>query len=384
MKRQIKSFLIRQYTKLLGLVHPVQKKVLFSNFGGNQYSDNPKAISEKLHKLYPDFKISWVINDVNKSIDVIPDYVKITTGGHSFFKELATSFCFVTNTTVGLSFYKKKKQYFIQTWHGDRPIKKVLYDADPEGLYMPPVMDYKLTDLAICASDIGEQVYRTAFRYKGEVLKVGSPRNDLLLHDNSDLRKRIMEKYRIPGNAKILLYAPTFRDFQKEKQTITVDLQQTLKLLNITDNQRWVCFVRAHYVSAGLLVKCDGKNFIDVTSHPDMADLLASVDMLITDYSSSAGDFVLRKKPVILAMFDIQEYKDSCRDFVCQPKEAGFIIANNQEELNTIIKTYTQDDYCRSCERVCEYFNIIETGESADEICKIINQKYEERFPKRH
>lgn len=380
-RQSVKSFFVRGFTALFGLFHPIEKKVLFSSFGGAQYSDNPRAISEKLHELYPEFQISWVINDADDKAGVIPEYVKIISNGKwGFFKELATSFCYVTNTPVGLSLYKRSKQYFIQTWHADRAIKKVLYDTDPEGLRMNPVMDGKLTDLAICGSDIGESVYRTAFRYNGRVLKKGMPRNDVLLQPNNEIRDKILKLYNLSGDTKILLYAPTFRDFSTSKQEVNVDLQQAMQILKDTTKENWACFVRSHYISAGLSVDCDGKTFIDATKYPDMADLLASVDMLITDYSASAGDFVLRKKPIILAMFDMEDYKKSCREFTFEPEEAGFIVAKNQDELNAAIQKYTQEDYKNSCDRVCKYFNIVETGKSAEEICRIIKREYCNRF----
>lgn len=376
-RQSVKSFFVRWYTRLIGLNHPIQKKILFSSFGGAQYSDNPRAISEKLHELFPEYEISWVLNNRDDKTDFVPEYVNIVSGSKwRFFYELATSFCFVTNTPIGISFYKRKKQFFIQTWHGDRGIKKVLYDTDPEGTGMSPVMDNKLTDLAICASDIGEKVYRTAFRYSGRVLKKGMPRNDILLQPNAQIRDKILKKYNLSDDTKILLYAPTFRDYSSNSQEVGVDLAETIQELRNVSKENWVCFVRAHYISAGLSINCDGKTFIDVTKYPDMADLLACVDMLITDYSASAGDFVLRKKPVVLTMFDLEKYNNSCRQFAIDPKEAGFIIAKNQDELNEVIETYSENDYIKSCEQVCKYFNIIETGKSAEEICEIIDEEY--------
>lgn len=383
-RQSVKSFFVRSYTRLISLTHPIQKKVLFSSFGGAQYSDNPRAISEKLHELFPEYEISWVINNRDDKADVVPEYVNIVSGGKwNFFYELATSFCFVTNTPIGISFYKRKKQFFIQTWHGDRGLKKTLYDTDPEGTGMSPVMDNKLTDLAICGSDFGEKVYRTAFRYHGRILKTGMPRNDVLLQNNTKIRQKIMQLYGVPHNVKILLYAPTFRDFQNKKQNVGIDIQETICKLESATKENWVCFVRSHYISPGLSIECDDRRIINVSNYPDMADLLACVDMLITDYSSSAGDYILRKKPVILAMFDVEEFKDTCRDFYFEPEKAGYIVAKNQIELNTIIDTFAEEDYLSSCKRIFEYYQTIETGNSAEEICKIINGEYCTRLKNR-
>ena len=46
-----------------------------------------------------------------------------------------------------------------------------------------------------------------------------------------------------------------------------------------------------------------------------MADLLLIADMLITDYSSCAGDYALLKRPMVLYQADRQEYLERDRTF---------------------------------------------------------------------
>ena len=41
-------------------------KVIFLSFNGKQYSDSPKYISEKLHSIYKNYKIYWVL--INQKI----------------------------------------------------------------------------------------------------------------------------------------------------------------------------------------------------------------------------------------------------------------------------------------------------------------------------
>ena len=52
--RAVKHSLERTYVSIYSLSHPIKKQVLFESFSGKQYSDNPRAISEKLHDLYPE------------------------------------------------------------------------------------------------------------------------------------------------------------------------------------------------------------------------------------------------------------------------------------------------------------------------------------------
>ena len=52
---------------LIGLflykIAPIKKnRFVFTSFNGH-YSDNTKAISEKLHELYCDYEIIWLLKD---------------------------------------------------------------------------------------------------------------------------------------------------------------------------------------------------------------------------------------------------------------------------------------------------------------------------------
>ncbi len=376
MKGKVKNRIKRSYMRLYGLLHPIRPVVLFSSFCGNQYSDNPRAISEKLHELYPDIAIQWALHDRGQQMDLVPDYVSIIKArGTEFLENLACAKIFVTNEANESDVYKKKCQYFIQTWHGDRAPKKVIYDAWPDGKRPIPVIDNEVTDLCIAGSDLGESVYRSAFKYQGEVLKIGMPRNDCLVNTDKEAEQIIRSRLHISANSKILLFAPTFRDTNAGVQNVDVDLDSVLRLLS-AGGENWICLIRAHIASAGLKFECDGKRTINVSKYPDMADLLQIADMLITDYSSCAGDFVIKQKPVILAMFDREDYVRNCRGFRFDIEEAGFLVVHDQAELERLLMTMTAEDYRENCRKIIENLHIIETGKASEEISKRIAAFY--------
>lgn len=355
----------------------IEKKVIFDSFGGNQYSDSPRAISEQLHELYPDYTIVWALKNDACEYN-LPQYVKVVKYRRNrikFLKEIGTSFCYVTNNPINDGVCKRTGQLFIQTWHGDRPIKKFLYDVDPNEKIISRIMDNELTDYCIAASDIGEKAYRSAFRYSGQILKIGMPRNDNLIVRNIDRENEVRKQLGIHEDTKVLLYAPTYRDNVKGKQNAVVDLKRILDILQ-GKGEKWTVLIRAHVVSAGIEFKTDDPQFIDATQFPDMADLLTITDMLITDYSSCAGDFILTGKATILAAFDIDEYGNSCRELQYDLSEAGYIVASNQDELENIIKRLSPEDYKKNCEKLCRFFGVTETGHSATDICNIIDKKY--------
>lgn len=376
-KADFLHMLVKNYTRMYALFHGIEKKIIFNSFNGKQYSDNPRSISEKMHEMYPEYKLVWILNTNDDPYKIIPDYIE-TVPAHSrqYLHHIATAFCYIQNEVMRSSRYKRKKQLFIQTWHGDRGLKQILYDAlEAQGIQSNEYIDGKVTDIFIVGSDYAEKRIGSAFHYYGETLKVGMPRNDKLVYpaDVDTVKARIG----IKKDARILLYAPTMRRGE-EILKCKVNLKETLKILT-KGGDDWICLVRAHPKSVGVDVQ-DNIQMTDVSAYPDMADLLMIADLLITDYSSCAGDFILRHKPVILAQFDREWYNQHNRQFYVDVDKTGFLIAQNQEELNQILSTMSEKDYVDNCDKVMHYFGTKETGCSAEQICKMIDRCYREKF----
>lgn len=370
----IKKGLIRLYS-----VGEIKKKVLFDSFGGTQYSADPRAISEKMHEIFPDYEIVWALKpDVRKKNAILlPQYVRIVDTRMGYIKELATCTAYVTTEPLTQSFYKRKRQLVIQTWHGDRGLKKVLYEAaESVGKTRSKIYDDDYTDLCIAASNYGERCYRKAFKYTGKILKDGMPRNDKLINEDQSEQHRLREIFEIPEKCKVLTYAPTFRGHSINEQSSVIDINKTLSVLE-KHGEKWICLLRAHEYSKGINIEGDSSSrIINVSIYPDMSDILLITDMLITDYSSCAGDYIVRRKPVILAINDKEDYIKNSRSLSVDLERTGFILSHNQEELNNILETNTEKDYALESECVMDFYGISETGHAAESVCRIINDHY--------
>lgn len=371
--RKTKAFLQRIINYALGGLGGLDQTVVFECYGGKHYSDNPKAISEKMHALYPEYRIIWgMISESLRTKENIPQYVEIYPIQSLRYRRIRSkAIALVRNEVMTDDLSKRKGQLFIQTWHGDRGIKKILFDSlDARGLSheLYNFYDYKLTDCFVIGSDYAENRIRTAFKYTGMTLKKGCPRNDCLVTptNGETIRKAIGI---LPGY-KVVLYAPTLR---RNSQLIkgNIDINQTLNTLS-RDGNEWICLVRAHPKSLGIEI-IDGSDIIDVTDYPDMADLLVIADVLITDYSSCAGDYIITKRPLILAQFDYETYLQEDRSLNIDLEEAGFFIAKNQDELNNLIENTSLEDFSRNDEKLCHFFGIHESGQSAEEVCHFIH-----------
>jgi CDP-glycerol glycerophosphotransferase len=99
------------------------------------------------------------------------------------------------------------------------------------------------------------EIFRRAFRFEGEVLEVGYPRNDVLSSPGRDaIRRAVRAELGIDDDVQVLLYAPTFRDDQKDASgrlafAVAIDLARMQEALG----GRYVVLLRLHHwVSAGL------------------------------------------------------------------------------------------------------------------------------------
>ena len=375
-KRETKQFAKRARNCRAGLFRPLEKKVVFESYKGASYSDNPRAVSEKMHELYPDYKLVWALpKDYDRAVNYVPDYVEAYPAESAKYrKEKATAIAYVRNEVTMDDQYKKKGQLFIQTWHGDRGIKKILFDSRQArgiGEDLCGYYDHRITDLFIVGSEYAKERIKTAFRYHGRVLKTGCPRNDCLVFPEN--AEQIRERLGVAADKKILLYAPTLRRNSQVVES-TLDVNETLRHFENRGGD-WVCLVRAHPKSLGLNISPES-SVIDVSAYPDMADLLMIADALITDYSSCAGDFILRRKPLLLTWFDYEQYIAEDRTFHVDPREAGFLIAREKEELYDMIDNTTDEAFAENCGKILAYFGTCESGHSAEDVCRRIDAAY--------
>lgn len=353
------------YMRLMCLVHGIDRdKVVFSCFNARSYGDNLKPISEKLHEIRPQTKIVWMFRDPKGKKAVVPEYVKtvdpISLEG---LKEYATAKVWVDNFT--LARYLKRRigtQFYLNTWHGDRAFKKIAYDMFPERR----LRIEETCDTMLAGSTFGEKLIRSAFRFKGNILNEGCPRNDCLVNYDPENARRIREKIGVDEGARILLYAPTFRDTTRlQAFECGIDFERTLDDLEKKTGDKWVCFFRAHQLAIGGLKVEQGGRMFNLTNYEDMADLLVVADALLTDYSSSAMDYAILNRRVFIYQEDIDDYTAKDRELCYRMEDSPFLIAHNQDELSKIIAETDDEKAAENCKAIADFFGFNETGHSA-------------------
>lgn len=349
----------------LGGIAP--KRVFFSSFKGKAYSDSPRFISEALHALRPDVEIVWQLENPADA----PDYVRVVPP-HSLkaLTELSRARCFVDNFNRPIYLLKFPGQLYVQTWHGDRGFKKMLYDMN-DGLKYP---DYAQMDLAVSGSDFGTKNYRSAFRYAGEVMQTGMPRNDALVHPDEEQIADIRRRLNV-GSARVLLYAPTFRDSTAgHAQKAGFDVGRALQALRTATGEEWLCLTRAHDQNCAIEAASES-DVRDVTAWPEMSELLLAADLLITDYSSSAGDYALLNRPAILYQPDLNEFVSDDREMYFDLKTCPYLRAESEEALMAMLSNFAHLPL--RGQDVLRFYGATETGRSAQDVAKWIADRIE-------
>ena len=342
--------------------YPTTRAVLFNSFGG-QYNDNPKYISEMLHKHAPQVTIYWTKS--NKGRDTFPDYAKIVEMGSGEYQKLVNTAAVVVDNHTGLrsnickknklatcfllwlTNKKKRGQLNISTWHGT-PLKKIGMDepGNRNSCFYFCSTDYMLSGCSYTSIAL-----RSAFGKDLKIKEYGTPRNDLLFKDNVS-KDELKRKLGIPLNKKVLIYAPTFRnnpDISGFRQMESIDYLLLLRELEHKFGGEW-CFVfRVHNLVLDKLNNTQlikyGDSIINGNLHDDMAEYLFCSDLLLTDYSGSLFDFSLTKRICILYTPDLEEYANNERGFYMPISKLPFPIAKNFDEVIDAIRSFDEKKY---------------------------------------
>ena len=365
-------------------VATVPDRVLFCASGG-KYHDSCKAVAERLHARSPETEIVWLYR-VPGTLPQLPDFVTpVKYLSEDCYRELAACSVWVWDCVLPQGIRKRKQQFYIQVWHGDKPMKRIINDAVAANKrYRQRTAGRKINedrycDLFTSGTELFVDIWRRSTGYRGKVLLSGLPRNDILLKKDADA-SGIRAALGLDSGASVLLYAPTFRDSKVDYGVVDTDLDLNLVLEALVrkTGTPWVCLKRAHGGDAITLnnTREDAK-ILDVTTYPDMTDLIRISDLLITDYSSCAGDFAYTGKPVLLYQDDYERYANVDRGFVIDMEKSPYLRARTMPELLKLIEEITPQLAEQNDRDILEFYRSTQTDHSADDVVSLILEHIE-------
>ncbi|MGM8366151.1 bifunctional glycosyltransferase/CDP-glycerol:glycerophosphate glycerophosphotransferase [Virgibacillus sp. W0181] len=294
--------------KLVNKLPLRSKWVFFESHMGKQYSDNPKYIYEEMFKTGKKLKYIWGFQNP-ENIEIPGPAKKVKKDSLKYYYYLNRSKYWIDNQGLANLAKKKKQQIYLQTWHGT-PLKMMGYDQKKQ-LTKKEVSRLKRHtnswDYFITTNQYSTNIFRRAFRYTGNIIETGYPRNDVLINNPKETGTKVRNYFDLRESQKVVLYSPTFREWDRNSfQNVLRDVNFLSE--NVSENT--VVILRLHYLLSDKLDQFNlPENIINASSYEDIQELYLISNILITDYSSAMFDYALLKRPIIFYCYDLEEYK---------------------------------------------------------------------------
>ena len=351
-------------------------KIVYCSFDG-RYSDNPRALYEGLRAtLGEDTEHVWLTAPLHEH-SFPPDATTVRIGSPACIDALESADLVVANTHIELEWVKAPGATYLQTWHGT-PLKRIHHDV----LWAPPGMldsldrDVARWDYLVSPNAVSSPRLQDAFRFSGEMLEVGYPRNDVLCSRARDrVRARVRAALGVADDVTAVLYAPTWRDDEfylpgAPPAAMALDVASFVSDLG----PGHALLSRLHPKMSDRSQLPDLSDVTDVSTYPDAHELYLAADVMITDYSSVMFDFAVTGKPLLFYTYDLEAYRDSIRGFYfdLEPIAPGPMVQTQHElvaalrDLPTVTREFS-DAYADFRATYCN----LEDGHATDRLAPV-------------
>ena len=354
-------------------------KVVFSNFFGKGYGDNPKYLADEIIRQNLNWDLVWLVN--NNEHRFPKEIRTVEYGSLAAQREMASAGFWVDNVRNSDRPEKKDNQTYIQTWHGGLGFKKAeraVENTLNKEYVAAAKKDGEICDAIVSSCALVSEEYRKYFwlNNKTEILETGLPRNDVLFNSafvetKSQEVKRFL---RIEEGTKVVLYMPTFRD-DFSISGYQLDFEGIIREMENKFSERFVVVIRLH---PNVRNQSDFIQYSDViingTLYPDAQELYMAADYLITDYSSAAFDFALLDRPVFLCALDFDKYQ-SDRGLSQVFHDCPFPHTYSNHELLEAIRHFSEEKYRTDMKAYKETWNPFDEGHAAEQIVNWMKEK---------
>ncbi|MGI5511426.1 bifunctional glycosyltransferase/CDP-glycerol:glycerophosphate glycerophosphotransferase [Streptomyces sp. CA-106131] len=379
LKKPVRTAVLVAYYRAQRML-PVKKDVaVFAAYWNADYACNPAAIHRKLLELAPEIKSTWVLKPGSRNTPP-PGTAVVHPGSFGFWRAMARGKYFVNNVNFPTRVVKRPGQVFVQTHHGT-PLKRmgvdqIEYPLGRAELDMETLMQrVDRWDYSISANSFTTAIWERAYPAGYTSLDYGYPRNDVLVNATDEDKARAREKLGLAPGTKVVLYAPTHRDYQAVPRPL-LDLEHFAQQLG----QDFTVLARAHYFNLGTGPgAADGSGIVDVSGHPSVEELYLAADCLLTDYSSLMFDYALLDRPVVTFANDWEIYRATRGTyFDIHVQSPGPVVATEEDLFDVFLSGRWCDDASTKARaefrrRFCEF----DDGRAAERVVRrvFLNQE---------
>lgn len=320
------------FFRALGRLIPTDPHLALFSAHGRGYNDSPRTLYKAMQRdpRCKGLTYVWALEDPSQAP---PGCRAVRPDTPAYFKAALAARYWITcvNIERGLSF-KKKGTIYLNTWHGT-PIKTVGNAAGGRKDY-----DFSNIDLFCCAGEYERQIYLRDFGVRPQaILESGLPRNDALYAPGEEQARAARRRLGIPAKARVILYAPTWRDSADHGDSYVVKPPVDMEKWKAALGRDTLILVRAHAYTNRLMGIAFDRQVRDVTAYPEVNDLLLAADVLVSDYSAIFMDYAILEKPMVCFGYDYEEYRAS-RGLYLDLDQAlpGGVMRSQEEVLNRL------------------------------------------------
>jgi CDP-glycerol glycerophosphotransferase (TagB/SpsB family) len=286
---------------------PPEDAVFFESFRGRTAACNPLGIDRVIASERPHTTRYWSV--VDGSVEIPSGAVRLIEGSREWWRVRGSARVLVVNDWLRKRWKRRPHQHVLQTWHGST-LKRLARDR-PHASWRSRVAarrEGRRWDRLLAQNEFSASNLRSAYAFTKPIWVDGYPRNDAVVRGvfGQDVRRRLG----IPSDVRVVLWAPTWR----ENRTAMVDDLDVDGLARRLGSD-WVVLVRGHVNTWASRAPSAPPGVLDVTTYPDISDLLSVTDILVTDYSSVMFDWMVTGRPIVFFVPDLEHYERQLRGF---------------------------------------------------------------------
>lgn len=294
--------------------------------------------------------------------------------------------------------YKSKKQKVISLGYFT-PFKDDYWDIEklsPKERNKLRSIVNKSYDYHIVTSSVSGRIISVDTLLEYDKFKsLGFPRNDIFYKDNVSFKEQLRRVIGMDFD-KVICYTPTYRDYEREdlylsdkslveKKGVFGNIASELsgQMDEVLKKNNSIVIAKMHpWQEKSVLEGNTGDRifmFSDIAKKIkcSLYDVLSISDALITDYTSTAFDYMHLNKPIIFYFYDYEKYTKN-RGFSFEPVETvcgGPIVYNYEDLIDAINFTLAGgDNYENKRQFVHSLINEYHDGKSCERISILIKE----------